>query len=425
MKLMNGARAVGLAFIAMALLAPAIAQGTETWWFDHEEGRYPIPFDEKGVSPKFFGFALTNEAKTVKLGPCEDEGVGLAGELHNKYGGMGEGTFTEKSVTKLNKNCPTEGIEGGCEVSKVEPTDFPWQVTLTTSGTVTISNVNFTIELVGECKNSPIPKESKASGKLEGTFDNFKMEGEKKVQGKVTFSHSGGLKVGEVKLFLDGYLQFGTEFTVKKEPTGFAPEYSPAKIDGNQLEPFKFTRGGRTVECKTAKVEGTAKDRDTTLTITPTYTNCTAAIPLMGNVPATITMNGCDYLLHLEAVEDEGAYKYTAPTDLKCPAGKEVEVHVYSNHTNHTASTFLCRYNLGETGNQGLELVQLTNQEPEAKVWIKADVNMAKIKSKRTSGSALVCGNEIDEAGTLTGTYDIRGTTDSGEGENGISVFPP
>jgi hypothetical protein len=136
-------------------------------------------------------------------------------------------------------------------------------------------------------------------------------------------------------------------------------------------------------------------------------------------------MNGCDYLLHLEAVEDEGAYKYTAPTDLKCPAGKEVEIEVYSSHANHTAGTVLCRYNLGETGNQGRELVQLTNQLPQPKVWIEADVSMAKIKSKRTSGAMLFCGAEIDEAGTLTGTYDIRGTTDSGEGENGISVFPP
>jgi hypothetical protein len=252
MKLMNGARAVGLALIAMALLAPATAQATETWWFDHEEGRYPIPFDEKSGTPKFFGFALTNEAKTVKFGPCENEGVGLAGELYSAYGGMGEGSFTEKSAT-LNKNCPTEGIEGGCEVKKMEPTGFPWQVTLTTSGTVVISSVSFTIELVGECKNSPIPKESKATGKLEGPFDNFKMEGEKKVQGKVTFNHAGELKVGEVKLFLDGYLQFGTEFTVKKEPTGFAPAYSPAKIEGTQLAPFKFTRSGKPSNAKRRK----------------------------------------------------------------------------------------------------------------------------------------------------------------------------
>jgi hypothetical protein len=67
-------------------------------------------------------------------------------------------------------------------------------------------------------------------------------------------------------------------------------------------------------------------------TITPAYHNETCVGP-NGTQKATITMNGCDYLVELgettEGVKDE----FGATVEIVCPANKVIEIHVYVGTT--------------------------------------------------------------------------------------------
>lgn len=212
-------------------------------------------------------------------------------------------------------------------------------------------------------------------------------------------------------------LELLTTKNEKRHDPMFTAETSPATIDGEQTSPFVLKRSSRTVECESAIVDGTAESDVTTITLTPTNANCTATF-FGSKFPATVKMNGCNYLLHFEAKEVEGADAFSALADQKCPAGKEVEVDVYANHSSHTMGTVTCRYNLGESGNQSLGNVNLTNKAAGGEKpadWVEAHVDIEGVDSKRTAGTALLCGAETDTAGTLEGVVALEGTTEGGE----------
>lgn len=183
-----------------------------------------------------------------------------------------------------------------------------------------------------------------------------------------------------------------------------------ATLDGTQPEGEVqvLTRGVREVTCNVATFHAEESNGDTTATITPTYDDCHTNL----GGPATITMNECDYLFHLSA---DAGDTFTATADLKCPAGKQVVIHAYISETQHKNSpnSPSCQYTFGETGNQGLGTIDLTNKEagPETpKDWILADINVGEVDSKRTIGSALLCGPENHTTGTLIGEAILKGT---------------
>lgn len=420
MKLTKLMRVAVMAFATIATVAPAAANG-DLWWFDHREGRFPISTHKKFVQPTFFPTVITDE-KGKKIENCV---ANVEGEIYSKYSGMGEGTFTKSSSTP--KTCANT-IHKECTVT-VEPlTTVAWTITVEEKEKkVTITNAKLTIKREGTCPETSLPAESTFSGTIIGEFGSY--DPETGAQGRVIFNGKQQLSDGTTKIFLDGILGFGTELTALAEPKGFTATSSPAKIDGKQTTSHIFTtRSGRTVTCEEATLSATAKNGDTTISVAPTYSKCTASFVGL-NYPATVKVNGCEYLLHVEAVEEEGDYKYTAPTDLKCPAGKEVEVDVFSSHANHTAGTVTCRYNMGETGNQGLEIVQLTNKAiakpAKPTSWMEAHIDIGGIDSKRTTGGVLICGAELDAMGTFKGTFELTGTTDDEKKEeNGITVFP-
>jgi hypothetical protein len=76
-----------------------------------------------------------------------------------------------------------------------------------------------------------------------------------------------------------------------------------------------FTVDGSSVECA-GHFEGTLKEASTTLTVTPTYSNCKA----FGFASATVAMNGCDYLFH-----DVGS-NTAGQVSVHCPAGKNIVI---------------------------------------------------------------------------------------------------
>ncbi|HST70733.1 MAG TPA: hypothetical protein VLI94_13885 [Solirubrobacterales bacterium] len=96
------------------------------------------------------------------------------------------------------------------------------------------------------------------------------------------------------------------QYTASSYPTTATAESSL----GNDV----FTTEGGTVECA-SHFEGTLNEASTTLTVTPTYTNCKA----FGFASATVTMNGCAYVFHRVS-------KSSSDVTIECPAGKVITI---------------------------------------------------------------------------------------------------
>jgi hypothetical protein len=79
----------------------------------------------------------------------------------------------------------------------------------------------------------------------------------------------------------------------------------------------------------------------TTITVTPHYNNanCTS---FPGPHKATITMNGCDFVFHIG--NTIGADLYAVFADIVCPAGQQIEKHVYMAPNNEAMS--ICTYTI-------------------------------------------------------------------------------
>jgi hypothetical protein len=190
-------------------------------------------------------------------------------------------------------------------------------------------------------------------------------------------------------------------------------------IHGQDEVAGQLTRNGRAITCTTVHHKSdTFFNGTTSLTIIPEYSNCHSA-----GLPVTITMNGCAYVLTFTGHDIGGGnHTFTAITHLQCPAGKMIETHVYSSHANHTAGISLCTYHIGPQTNK--TEISLTNQAAGGitpKDWITADITIGGIVSTRTSGSELLCGKELDNAGTLHATAELKGTNHLG-GAAGITM---
>jgi hypothetical protein len=179
-------------------------------------------------------------------------------------------------------------------------------------------------------------------------------------------------------------------------------------IHGKDEVAMQYTRNGRVKTCATGHYKSsTVTSGDTSITVTPEYSNCTSA-----GLPATVTTNGCSYILTLTA--DPG-HTFTAITHISCPPGKVIETHIYSSAHNHATGLSLCTYHVGAQSNK--TEISLTNKAAGGttpKDWITADITIGGIVSTRTSGSELLCGNELDNAGTLHATAELKGTSHVG-----------
>ena len=96
-------------------------------------------------------------------------------------------------------------------------------------------------------------------------------------------------------------------------------------LTGTQTEVNVLTvAGGRTLTCEVATFTGVLATTSATVTLTPVYEKCHSVLAGV-KVPATITTNGCDFLLHVGATN--GTDSYAATVDLLCPttlmAGKK------------------------------------------------------------------------------------------------------
>ncbi len=122
-----------------------------------------------------------------------------------------------------------------------------------------------------------------------------------------------------------------------------------------------------TVEGTPGKHKPVPPGEYTTFTVSPTYTTPkkTSDPPKKTSEPGcifyngtetlffTVTMNGCDYVLHLGTTAGE-AGEYGVEADLVCPEGKKVEAHVYFDSA-HLMN--FCTYSFSaQTGKKGARL---------------------------------------------------------------------
>jgi hypothetical protein len=106
-------------------------------------------------------------------------------------------------------------------------------------------------------------------------------------------------------------------------------------FSGDQVGVHEFTVGSRALNCKKAHFSGTSALSQAELTVTFEYKEC-ATTPVLGiSFPVTVTPNGCTYtftnLKHTEEGVPPKSVDYDADVSIICPAGKKIEVHVYSN----------------------------------------------------------------------------------------------
>ncbi|HET8863138.1 MAG TPA: hypothetical protein VFM94_07800, partial [Solirubrobacterales bacterium] len=121
-----------------------------------------------------------------------------------------------------------------------------------------------------------------------------------------------------------------------------------------------FTMFGETIRCPGSTYTGHKSSATpheaipsgaTAATITPAYkqtsNNCKH---VQENIPATIDLNGCDYVVNIGA--ETSKHKYATTTDVVCPEGQSIKLTVFSG----SAHSFkLCTYTIkAQTGLTGL-----------------------------------------------------------------------
>jgi hypothetical protein len=121
-----------------------------------------------------------------------------------------------------------------------------------------------------------------------------------------------------------------------------ASSYSATTTGSNTAGKETLTTVGGTVQCD-SHFQGTLASANSTLTITPKYTNCVA----FGFLNATVDFMGCDYLFHSGPAQGGGVYFHTV--DIVCPEG--------SGPITITAGT--CKVDI--PAQTGLAMVKTTN----------------------------------------------------------------
>jgi hypothetical protein len=188
----------------------------------------------------------------------------------------------------------------------------------------------------------------------------------------------------------------------------------PATLTGNQKTVNVLSVGGgvRKVSCKTAIFHGTITAAADPVTLTPTYSECNSE----PGGPATVTMNGCDYDLYPNSVT---ATTGTGTADLTCPAGKEVEVHIYENAEKHAKGESLCTYDIPPQTNLSAGEYHNETNAATGKKDITATLNVTNIATKSTVNAKILCGIAPGATGTSTLSGSVTLTADE---DNGIGA---
>jgi len=169
----------------------------------------------------------------------------------------------------------------------------------------------------------------------------------------------------------------------------------PATVHGtgeNIGEEFN-TEAGQ-VKCKVSHYTGNVSEISSTLTVHPTYTECSA----FGFLSATVSTEECNYVFH--ATEHEAATgTYRAHVDVTCPVGQSIKI---------VAST--CKAEV--KAQTGLTTVDITNMTGAPGSGITDDLTVKATLGKGKEGG----GNGKEGPVAYTVTQDGIGCPFSGTG---------
>jgi hypothetical protein len=183
----------------------------------------------------------------------------------------------------------------------------------------------------------------------------------------------------------------------------------PATGDGVEVGKNAFEALGSVIECPTSTYHveeylgsGPVPSGESTFTVTPNYTGCTA-----GGLKATVHMNGCDYDFHIGETTPAG--DYYAIADLTCPEGKSVDIEAFLSASNENIKA--CTVTIGEQ--TGLEGGILSNGSGD----IDLEGTFTNIKASETG----LCGSKSTTEGKYVTAVTISGT-DSKENATEVSI---
>lgn len=191
----------------------------------------------------------------------------------------------------------------------------------------------------------------------------------------------------------------------------------PSIVTGEKVNPAPtFDVGAvRTISCATADLEATLFGPIDPVTFKPRYEGCTSE---PGFTPVTVTLNGCDYVIGFgkPGTTQQPATTGTMHAWVNCPAGQQIEIHVYENAFAHAANVSTCTYDIGPQGPVPAGIYHNTmgaGMIPD----VDATIN-AKFTARSTLGAGgVVCGGDPETQHlpiTLTGNYTLRGFQDFG-----------
>jgi len=179
-------------------------------------------------------------------------------------------------------------------------------------------------------------------------------------------------------------------FTTMHLPQFEAAEYPATLGGGQESSSILFTIQGSTASCKKATLSGTQSSFSATLTVVPSFSECTT----FGAASGAINPNGCSFTLHAGS---KWTAQYVGSVDVGCPAGKAIEI-----------SGGNCAVSI--SAQSGLNTVGLTNAGSPSTV--KASLEAAKLKYNVTNDGfgCPLSGVGAGEDGTLGGTAVISAT---------------
>jgi len=194
-------------------------------------------------------------------------------------------------------------------------------------------------------------------------------------------------------LIVISILAMGAAAATAAQASEFTASEYPAEITGEQLIPYVFTIGPNKVSCEATKITISQATPLSLVTEQPTFAKCA-----VGARPATVTLNGCDFLASVNGTKS-----------ISCPVGKVIQVHIYANAAAHVAKEDQCEITIGPQEGLGTTSYENKAGSPED---IKATDNIGSIAYTVTKGSKLLCGS--NGAGTLAGEMTLTAKNEKG-----------
>jgi hypothetical protein len=169
----------------------------------------------------------------------------------------------------------------------------------------------------------------------------------------------------------------------------------PAKLKVGAAEAQVFKNPESSFKCKSVSLSGTLKEASATVTLTPTYSECT-----FWETPMTVKMNGCTFQIHL-VKKDEFLPRFDGTLDLLCPAGKNLEFVSYFTQN--------CSWSYAETTALSRVTVENRPENNPDDLHLYFEVTGLKVTEK---GGNSTCGANTWSSASLAGMVTLQAETE-------------